>query len=806
MKYDSGRIEKKWQKKWSEEKIYEISDKGEKFYHLVMFPYPSGDLHIGHWYNFAPSDVYARKKKMEGYKVLSPIGFDAFGLPAENAAIKRGIHPETWTYENIERMREQIVSMGPMYDWSKEVITCDSNYYKWTQWIFLELLKAGLAYRKKTPANFCPSCNTVLANEQVVEGRCERCDSEVVQKDIEQWLFNIRKYAEELLFSLKDVDWPEKTKLMQENWIGKSEGVEVEFTVEGKPLKVFTTRPDTLFGATYLVVSPEHPFLNDIKKTKVKNLDELEKYVMQARKKSERERTSEEKDKTGVKLEGVFAVNPLSGEEIPVFVGDYVLLHYGTGAIMAVPAHDKRDYSFAKKYGLPVKRVIRSESGLPYEGEGELVSSGKFTGINSDKAREEIIKHLKEKAKKKVNYRIRDWLVSRQRYWGAPIPIVYCKHCFQKEGKEGIDYTVFEGEEHAIVPVEEKDLPVALPYVEDFTPSKKGKSPLSRSDEFLITICPRCGKEARRETDTLDTFVCSSWYYLRYTDPHNDKAFADKKKIKEWLPVDIYIGGAEHTVLHLLYSRFITKVLRDAGHLSFSEPFLKLRHQGMILGPNGQKMSKSKGNVVDPDKEVKKHGADAVRMYLCFMGPYDQGGSWNPRGILGVKRFLERVWKMKENIEEEENEDLEKKLHQTIKKVTEDIDNLRFNTAISAMMTFLNKVQYLKKEQIKTLLLLLAPFAPHLTEEIWEDLGLKGSIHNEKWPTYNLSKTKEEKTTLIVQVSGKVRDKIEINAGTPEAKIKKLAKESEKVKKWIAGKKIKKVIIIKNKLVNIVIE
>lgn len=806
MKYDSGRIEKKWQKKWSEEKIYEISDKGEKFYHLVMFPYPSGDLHIGHWYNFAPSDVYARKKKMEGYKVLSPIGFDAFGLPAENAAIKRGIHPETWTYENIERMREQIVSMGPMYDWSKEVITCDSNYYKWTQWIFLELLKAGLAYRKKTPANFCPSCNTVLANEQVVEGRCERCDSEVVQKDIEQWLFNIRKYAEELLFSLKDVDWPEKTKLMQENWIGKSEGVEVEFTVEGKPLKVFTTRPDTLFGATYLVVSPEHPFLNDIKKTKVKNLDELEKYVMQARKKSERERTSEEKDKTGVKLEGVFAVNPLSGEEIPVFVGDYVLLHYGTGAIMAVPAHDKRDYSFAKKYGLPVKRVIRSESGLPYEGEGELVSSGKFTGINSDKAREEIIKHLKEKAKKKVNYRIRDWLVSRQRYWGAPIPIVYCKHCFQKEGKEGIDYTVFEGEEHAIVPVEEKDLPVALPYVEDFTPSKKGKSPLSRSDEFLITICPRCGKEARRETDTLDTFVCSSWYYLRYTDPHNDKAFADKKKIKEWLPVDIYIGGAEHTVLHLLYSRFITKVLRDAGHLSFSEPFLKLRHQGMILGPNGQKMSKSKGNVVDPDKEVKKHGADAVRMYLCFMGPYDQGGSWNPRGILGVKRFLERVWKMKENIEEEENEDLEKKLHQTIKKVTEDIDNLRFNTAISAMMTFLNKVQYLKKEQIKTLLLLLAPFAPHLTEEIWEDLGLKGSIHNEKWPTYNLSKTKEEKVTLIVQVNGKVRDKIEINTGTPEVKVKKLARESEKVKKWTAGKKIKKVIIIKNKLVNIVTE
>ncbi len=808
MKYNPGRVEKKWQKIWDEQKIYDIPGKGKKFYHLVMFPYPSGDLHIGHWYNFSPADVYARKKRMEGSRVFSPIGFDAFGLPAENAAIKREIHPETWTYENIERMKKQLVSMGPIYDWSRELATCDPKYYKWTQWIFLQLFKAGLAYRKKVPANFCPSCNTVLANEQVVEGECERCGCEVLQRDIEQWLFHIREYVDELLSALNDLDWPEKTKLMQKNWIGKSEGVEVEFSVGGHPLRVFTTRPDTLFGATYLVISPEHPFLDNIKRTQVQNLEELESYVMKARKKSEKERTSEDKEKTGVRLEGVLAVNPLSGEEIPVFVGDYVLLHYGTGAIMAVPAHDKRDYSFAKKHNLPIKRVIHSASDLPYEGEGDLVASGEFTGMKSSEAKEKINQYLekKKKAEKKVNYKIRDWLVSRQRYWGAPIPIIYCKNCFQKKGREGVDYTIFEGEDHAIIPVEEKDLPVVLPYLEDFTPSGEGRSPLSKDKNFTEVVCPRCGKEAKRETDTLDTFVCSSWYYLRYADPHNDKVFADKKNIKEWLPVDIYIGGAEHSVLHLLYSRFITKVLRDQGHLNFHEPFLKLRHQGMILGPDGQKMSKSKGNVVDPDKEVEKHGADAVRMYLCFMGPYDQGGPWNPRGILGVKRFLERVWKIKDDVKEEENKKLEKIMHQTVKKVTEDIEELRFNTAISAMMTFLNEAKEPGKEQMKTFLVLLSPFAPHFTEEVWSYLGFKGSIHNQNWPTYDLAKTKEEVITLVVQVNGKVRDKIEISATKSESQVKKIALESEKTKKWIDGKKIKKVVIIKNRLINIVTE
>ncbi len=799
MNYNPEEAERRWRKYWEKEGVNKTPEKGKKFYHLTMFPYPSGDLHIGHWYNFAPADVYARKKRMEGFKVFFPIGFDAFGLPAENAAIKRGIHPETWTYDNIERMRRQINSIGAVYDWSAEIITCNPDYYKWTQWMFLQLFKAGLAYRKKVPANFCPSCRTVLANEQVVEGRCERCDSEVEQKEIEQWLFNTRKYAEELLHSLDNLDWPEKTKTMQRNWIGRSEGVEVEFLIAGNTTPVFTTRADTLFGATYIVLAPEHPLIEKIK-TNIKNLGEVEDYIARSRKKLERERVSDVEDKTGVILEGVYAENPINKEEIPVFIADYVLAHYGTGAIMAVPAHDLRDHSFAKKYGMPVKRVVSSKDDLPFEGEGSMVHSGEFSGISSKEAKERITDLLVKsgKAQRKVNYKMRDWLVSRQRYWGSPIPIVYCKKCFKKEGKEGVDYIYMEGEGHSIVPVE--DLPVLLPRVDDFRPSENGRSPLTRSHFFRETTCPRCGDKAKRETDTLDTFVCSSWYYLRYIDAHNDNRFADVKKIKEWLPVDMYIGGAEHTVLHLLYSRFFTKALRDMKHINFSEPFIKLRHQGMILGPDGAKMSKSKGNVVDPDKEVEEHGADAVRMYLCFMGPYDQGGAWNPSGIVGIKRFLDRVSKM--DVVEEDNKEIEKILHRTVKKVTEDIDSLDFNTAISSMMTLINEAQQMGKEQIKTLILLLAPFAPYFAEEMWHEIGFKGSVHKTAWPNYDQRIIEDDMVTIIIQVNGKMRARIKVKRDSTKKTIEKSARE--KVLKWIEGRKVKKVIFVENKLINFV--
>lgn len=811
MKYEPSKIEKKWQGLWEKEKTYKTPKEGKKFYHLVMFPYPSGDLHIGHWYNFVGADVYARRKKMEGYRVMSPVGFDAFGLPAENAAIKRAIHPEKWTYDNIERMRGQIKAMGPIYDFEKEVITCSPEYYKWTQWMFLKLFENGLAYRKKTSANFCPSCNTVLANEQVVNGECERCGAEVVQKEIEQWLLNIRKYAEELLSSLDDIDWPEKTKTMQRNWIGKSVGAKIEFKIDNSEIKipVFTTRADTLFGATYLVLAPEHPqvaLILEENKEKIKNIKEVEDYIIKTNKKSEKERMSEEKEKTGVVLENIFAVNPVNKEKIPVFIADYVLLHYGTGAIMAVPAHDKRDFDFAKKHNLPIRVVVKSKEEPPYEGEGEMINSEQFSKIKSEEAREKIVEWLKKegKAEKEVNYKVRDWLVSRQRYWGAPIPIIYCKHCY-KGGVEGRDYVVINNENYAIVPVPEKDLPVKLPHIENFN-SIEGKSPLYRVESFRKTVCPVCKKEAERETDTLDTFVCSSWYYLRYTDPKNNEEFANKKNIEEWMPVDMYIGGAEHSVLHLLYSRFFTKALRDMGYLSFSEPFQKLRHQGIILGPDGQKMSKSKGNVIDPSKEVEKSGADAVRMYLCFMGPYDQGGVWNPQGTKGVLRFLEKIWNLQEKIAEGKDEETERVLHRTIKKVTKDIEEMRFNTAISAMMVMINKIKKVTKEQLKDIILLLAPFAPHICEEMWNNLGFLGSVSNAKWPKYSEEKLKEEEITLVVQVNGKVRDTIAVSANISDKEAEETARESEKIKKWIDGKKIKKIVVIKNKLVSIVIE
>jgi len=806
MNYNPQEIEGKWQKNWERTKIYKVPDKarGKKnFYHLVMFPYPSGDLHIGHWFNFAPTDVYARFKRLQGFNVLSPIGFDAFGLPAENAAIQHGIHPKTWTYRNIKRMRKQLRSIGAIYDWSREIITCEPNYYKWTQWMFLQLYKKSLAYRAKIPANFCPSCKTVLANEQVIEGKCERCDSQVIQKEIEQWLFKITAYAEDLLKGLDEIDWPEITKIMQRNWIGKSEGTEIKFQIPNSKFQipVFTTRADTLFGTTYLVVAPEHQIIETLK-DKIVNYKFVKDYIEESKKKTERERISEIKEKTGIEIKGIKAINPVNNREIPIWVADYVLIHYGTGAIMAVPAHDQRDFLFAKKHGLPIIEVIKPKTGTSlfpekaFEEDGILINSGVFSELDSAKAREEITKYLEKRnlGKKTVCYKLRDWLISRQRYWGAPIPMIFCQKCGWQQ-------------------VKEKDLPVLLPKIRDFRPTGEGKSPLAKSKNFVETTCPKCNGPAQRETDTMDTFVCSSWYFLRYADPKNEKKFASKKKLRAWLPVNMYVGGAEHAVMHLLYSRFFTKVLKDFGYLDFYEPFLSLRHQGTILGPDGQKMSKSRGNVVDPEEQLKTYGSDTVRIYLCFMGPYNQGGPWNPKGIEGVYRFLKRVWNLQGKILnskfEIRNQKLEKLVHKTIKKVTEDIENFRFNTAVSALMILTKEMEKQSEISIKDYLLLitlLAPMAPHIAEELWQNLGHKKSIFLEKWPEYDPKLVREEIVTLIIQVNGRVRDKIEVEADISEEKAKELAFSQKKVKNWIEGKEIRKVIFVPGKLINIVVE
>ncbi|MBI2041866.1 MAG: leucine--tRNA ligase [Candidatus Nealsonbacteria bacterium] len=811
MHYNPNKIEKKWQKVWEKTGIYKAQDKvsgKENFYHLAMFPYPSGNLHIGHWYNFAPADVYARFKKMLGFNVMSPMGFDAFGLPAENAAIKRGIHPKTWTHENIIKMREQLKSMGNIYDWSREVVTCEPDYYKWTQWLFLQFYKNGLAYKAKVPANWCPSCKTVLANEQAEGGKCERCDSQVIQEEIEQWLFKISSYADELLKDIDNLDWPETTKIMQKNWIGRSEGWQIEFKIKNLKLKipVFTTRADTLFGCTYIVVAPEHPILKN-PNFKFQNPKFIDQYINESKKKTERERISEMQEKTGVELKGIKAINPANGREVPIFIADYVLMHYGTGAIMAVPAHDNRDFDFAKKYNLPVKMVICPnwpKTVCPildkaYESEGYLVDSDKFDGTSSRDARERIGEWLEkqEKAERKVYYRLKDWLISRQRYWGAPIPMVF--------------FFFFDWQ-----PVSERELPVLLPDVNDYLPTGEGKSPLAKSKKFINTVCPKCGGPAQRETDTMDTFICSSWYYLRYADSSNKKEFASKQKLEAWLPVNMYIGGAEHSVMHLLYSRFFTKALNKMGLVDFSEPFASLRHQGIILGPDGQKMSKSRGNVVDPDEQVKKYGADAVRMYLCFMGPHNQGGPYNPNGLVGISRFLNRAWDLFENPKSEarnskqiQNFEIQKLLNKTIKKVTEDIENFRFNTAVSALMILINelsqKTYKLDHGSMSTFLLLLAPFAPHMAEELWHSAGNKDSIHNQEWPRYDLKLIEEEKINLIVQINGKVRDKIEAPSGISEKEASDLVIGNEKIKKWLQGKEIKKIIFVPGKLINLVI-
>lgn len=812
----STAIDKKWQDKWAESGLYKFdpNKEGEKLYVLEMFSYPSGSqLHAGHWFNYGPVDSWARFKRMQGYNVFQPMGFDAFGLPAENFAIKTGIHPQDSTIKNIAKMEEQLKAMGAMFNWENEVVTCSPEYYKWTQWLFLKLYEKGLAYRKKAPVNWCPSCQTVLANEQVVDGSCERCSTEVTKKDLTQWFFKITDYADELLDKLDGLDWPEKTVSMQKHWIGRSTGSQVNFKVKDSDLNfdVFTTRVDTLCGVSYVVLSPENPLVDEIVSAEQK--EAVENYKEEAKKQSDIERQSISREKTGV-FTGAYAIHPLTGKEVPIWVGDYVLATYGTGAVMAVPAHDERDFAFAEKFNLPINRVIEakdgSETNLPFCEHGILVNSGEFDGLTTDEAKEKIVEKLASMGlgEKKVNFRLRDWLVSRQRYWGAPIPVVYCEEC-------------------GIVPVPESQLPVELPYDVEFAPD--GKSPLAKSEAFVNTTCPHCGKPAKRETDTLDTFVCSSWYYLRYPDNKNTEAPFNPELINKMLPVDKYVGGPEHACMHLLYARFITKALRDMGYLNFDEPFTSLTHQGLILGPDGLKMSKSKGNTISPDDYIKEYGADVFRMYLMFGFAYTEGGAWSDDGIKSVNRFVERIERIidtaREAISKGENnkttmDKAEKELnywrHNTIKSVTDDTDKLQFNTAIARMMEFINALSKYTQEKemnldflkdvVSDYLRLLAPFAPHFSEEQWSLLGNSYSIFNEAWPKFDPKALVKDEVEIAIQVNGKIKNKIMVSSDLDEEGIKAAALADEKIIASTEGKTVVKVIVIKGRLVNIVVK
>ena len=943
-KYDPIKIEPKWQKYWESKRIHNVKDsiKGKENYMLLAeFPYTSGNLHIGHWFTYSISDILARYLRMKGYNVMYPIGFDAFGLPAENAAIQRNISPETWTKQNIKYMTNQLKSIGATFDWQRVVDTSNPEYYKWTQWIFLKLFEKGLAYRAKTPANWCPKDKTVLANEQVVDGKCDRCGTQVVQKELSQWMFKITDFADSLIDDLKDLDWQETTKLGQINWIGRSEGTVAEFKLENleESVEVFTTRVDTIFGVTYLVLAPEHPLVEKLK-SHILNLKEVETYIDRAKRKTELQRISETKDKMGVALTGVSAINPMSGERVPVWVADYVLINYGTGAVMAVPAHDERDYEFAKKYSLPIKIVIEPETGkvLPneehrksivaivedtvagkyltlnwghklggtlfigggraegesegdtasreikeetgftnlefvsktelmhhhyiaysknnvarnievtglylrlksaekgrknlqhdekgnfkiewlnkeeifskmedenhllvfkrlvldenYSGEGILAESGEFSGLNSKEAREKITEKLASKGlgNFQKTYRLHDWILSRQRYWGAPIPMIRCDKCGYQ-------------------PVPEKDLPVKLPLLKDFKPADDGRSPLAKAEKWLKVRCPKCKDWAERETDTMDTFVDSSWYFMRYADPKNKKEFADDKKIKAWLPVPMYVGGREHITMHLLYARFITKALNRFGAVRFSEPFLRRVNHGVIMGPDGKRMSKSKGNVVDPDAEVAKFGADTMRINFAFLGPFEQDYSWNQNSINGILRFLNRAWDFvqKYNINyKDKDAEVEKVLNIATKNIEDNIKRGSFNTGVSELMKMLNGLEkkQLNKKQYEMFLRLFAPFAPHFAEELWFGvLKNKTSIHLEEWPKYDLKLLEEEKVSLVVQVNGKLRDTILVDKGLDENQARFLAMASEKVQKHISNEEIKKVIYVKDRLINLV--
>ncbi len=803
---DFIQVDKKWQKKWQQSGLYSFDKKkaDKKKYILEMFSYPSGaKLHIGHWYNFGLSDVYARYIRMKGYEVFQPMGFDAFGLPAENYAIKTGIHPEDSTLANIDTMEKQLKAMGAMFDWDYEIITCMPDYYKWTQWCFLKLYEKGLAYRKQAPVNWCESCNTVLANEQVVDGLCERCDTAVIKKNLTQWFFKITDYAERLLQNLDDLDWPEKTKMMQRNWIGKSVGGEITFKLEnGESFTVFTTRADTLYGCTYAVLAPEHPLT--LKITHEKQKKAVEDYIDYAAKASEIDRLSTAREKTGV-FTGAYAINPINGRKIPVYVADYVLASYGTGAVMAVPAHDERDFEFAQKYDLPIERVISSKDGqnddLPYIEYGVMTNSEEFSGLSVEEGKKAVIEKLKamDSGDFKINYRLRDWLISRQRYWGAPIPIVYCDKC---------------GE----VAIRQSDLPVKLPYDIDFKPD--GTSPLLKSDTFMNTVCPKCGGPAVRDADTMDTFVCSSWYFLRYPNAHNSDAAFDPQWTNKMLPVDKYIGGAEHACMHLLYARFFTMALHDMGYLDFEEPFSSLVHQGVILGPDGARMSKSKGNVISPDDYIQKYGSDVFRTYLGFGFSYIEGGPWSDNGIKAVYKFLERVDRIVSRLKDvTQNSEKGKKQilytqNYTIKHVSADIENFQFNTAIARLMEFTNALyKYIDDSPdrqtslnaAKDLTLLLAPFAPHVAEELWENLGEEYSVFNADYPVCDESALVLDTIEMPLQINGKVRAKFQVSSDASKEDIEKLIMETDSLNKHFEGKTVRKVIIVPGRIANIVV-
>lgn len=823
MEYNHKKIEKKWQKQWQETGLYEpnLDEAENPYYNLMMFPYPSAEgLHVGNMYAFTGSDIYGRFKRMQGNDVFEPIGLDGFGIHSENYAIKVDTHPVDQAEKSEKNFYRQLQKTGNGFAWNERLETYDPDYYKWTQWLFTEMFENGLAYRKESPVNWCPSCKTVLADEQVISGLCERCDSEVIQKNLKQWFFRITDYADELLDDIENIDWSEKVKTAQKNWIGRSEGSLINFTVKNEnsdesisELEVFTTRPDTLFGATYMVVAPEHDLLEN-NELNIENQEEVNEYIEQANKKTEQER-KRDSSKTGIEIKGVKAVNPVNDEEIPVFVADYVLSSYGTGAIMAVPAHDERDYDFAKKHDIEIRKVIEAPEDHDedlYDGEGKLINSDKLNGVDSEEARNKITEMVSGETK--TNYRLRDWLISRQRYWGAPIPIVYCKECWDKNGDEksmekGVDYDVIDGEKYMIHSVPKENLPVELPYVEDFRPTGTSEAPLASQESFYKTKCPKCGSEAQRETDVSDTFLDSSWYYLRYVDVDNKEEAFSEKRIKKWLPVDTYIGGAEHAVLHLLYTRFVTKALNDWGHIDFNEPFKKFRAHGLLI-KEGSKMSKSKGNVINPDDYIDRFGADVLRTYLMFLAPFEEGGDFRDEGILGITRLLDRVWRFYSDYEfkDEDSEDVEKALHKSIKKISEDIENLKYNTAISQLMVLLNAMEDgdVSKSTSEAFIKMLAPFAPHLTEEIWkEKLGNKESVHVQQWPEYDPELTKEDTFELVIQVNGKVRDTVKTEKGITKEKAIEIAKGSESASKFLKDKEIKKSIFVEDKLINFVV-
>ncbi|MBI3522276.1 MAG: leucine--tRNA ligase [Chloroflexi bacterium] len=797
-RYEPALIEKKWQDRWAADGLYETPDDSERpnYYFVTMFPYPSGDMHIGHWYAMAPSDCQARFTRMRGHNVLFPMGFDAFGINAENAAIDRGIHPAEWTEKNMAHWREQFRSLGASIDWRREVVTCYPEYYRWNQWMFLKFLERGLAYRAEAPVNWCPRDETVLANEQVINGRCERCDTIVVKKDLTQWFYKITAYADELL-KFDGLDWPERVRVMQQNWIGRSEGAELEFTVEGHPgaaIRFFTTRPDTIFGATFMVLAPEHPLVPLI--TAREKRAAVEAYAATARNESEIDRTSAERPKTGVDT-GAFAINVFTGERVPIWIADYVLASYGTGAIMAVPAHDERDFAFATRYGLEIREVVSPDGSEhaalqeAYTGPGRLVRSGAFTGLANDEAKRKIAADAKARGigNAAVTYRLRDWLISRQRYWGTPIPIIYCPTC-------------------GTVPVPEKDLPVVLPRDVQFT--GRGGSPLASVAAFVNTTCPKCGGAAKRDTDTMDTFVDSSWYVYRYPDPKFDRFFMNVGVAKKWLPVRRYTGGIEHAILHLLYARFVCKALRDLGHVWFDEPFLHLRNQGTIVFKS-RKMSKSRGNVVAPDEYIARYGADTLRLFIMFMGPWTMGNDWDASGIEGTFRFLHRVWGLaltERASGGERTPDLDRATQRTIKKVTEDLEAYHFNTAIAAMMELSTAIFHAsgpsRDDATDALVLLLAPFAPHISEELWQRRGGTGSVHRQEWPRYNDALTREREVTLVVQVDGRLRDRLTAPAGLTEQQSRELALASERVRSLLMERSVVKVIVVPDRLVSIV--